>query len=588
MKKYRFLIALLLMVSFSIPAHAKTNEVSPVPVNLKHLDFLNEEVAIDGKEMLITHIYSEAPDYKWVDASGEGIACVDDVARAAIVYLNDYEQTHDKASLGKAKKALNFVMHMQASDGEFYNFINKDFSINKDGATSKKSFDWWASRGMWSLGQGYNVFSKTDPAYAKELKESFLLGNKALQNKINKQYGQYNTIHGYKVPAWIGGFDAMSNALLGLAEFYEVSPIKEVKDSMLKLGRGLSEYQFGSSNQYPFGAHLDWDGSPTLWHAWGSGQSFALAKAGIVLQKKEWIDSAQHEADQLFTHLLVTGMIKEMAPTPAKDEQIAYGVNMLTQTFVELNKATHNPKYAQYAGITASWFTGNNDAHFVMYDPLTGRGYDGINGVTGKVNLNSGAESTIEALMSLQSIQHLPKAMETVHVKTSERHTAQIFETETFVPVEGTPETITPDSPWSGDASYSGKLVKLQNKDKIQKEVNVEKAGEYLLYAALEKKHLPEGVMNLQLDVDGKLVHATIVSGAPDTDYLTLIKLSKPVQLSKGTHTINLALSTDTSDSLLLDNVVLQPVKEYATFSLPTGKVLTLNRDLEKEKNGLK
>jgi hypothetical protein len=32
-------------------------------VNLDHLDFLNEEVTIDEKEMLITHIYSEYPDY---------------------------------------------------------------------------------------------------------------------------------------------------------------------------------------------------------------------------------------------------------------------------------------------------------------------------------------------------------------------------------------------------------------------------------------------------------------------------------------------------------------------------------------------
>jgi hypothetical protein len=51
-----------------------------------------------------------------VDDSDEGIACVDDVARAVIVYLNHYEQMKDKESLEKAKKAKNFVMHMQADD----------------------------------------------------------------------------------------------------------------------------------------------------------------------------------------------------------------------------------------------------------------------------------------------------------------------------------------------------------------------------------------------------------------------------------------------------------------------------------------
>ena len=39
-----------------------------------------------------------------------------------------------------------------------------------------------------------------------------------------------------------------------------------------------------------------------------------------------------------------------------------------------------------------------------MYDPTTGRGYDGI--VFGeKVNYNAGAESTVEALLSLLMLE---------------------------------------------------------------------------------------------------------------------------------------------------------------------------------------
>src|ERR671916_189409 len=72
-------------------------------VNLAHLNFLVEDVEIAGQPMAITHIYSESPRYEWVDASGEGIAAVDDAARAAIVYLTDYESTGDAASLDKAR-----------------------------------------------------------------------------------------------------------------------------------------------------------------------------------------------------------------------------------------------------------------------------------------------------------------------------------------------------------------------------------------------------------------------------------------------------------------------------------------------------
>ncbi|MHB1688993.1 MAG: hypothetical protein ACYCVH_16700, partial [Ignavibacteriaceae bacterium] len=52
-------------------------------VNTSHLDHLYQEINVNGKEMGIIHIYANYPDYKYVDAPGEGIACVDDAARAA-------------------------------------------------------------------------------------------------------------------------------------------------------------------------------------------------------------------------------------------------------------------------------------------------------------------------------------------------------------------------------------------------------------------------------------------------------------------------------------------------------------------------
>ncbi|MDN4523912.1 hypothetical protein [Fictibacillus fluitans] len=585
MKRFRMLLAFVVAFCLASPAYAhaagKPSE-EETPVNLEHLNFLNEDVTIDGVDMLITHIYSEAPDYKWVDASGEGIACVDDVARAAVVYLNDYEQNGNKKSLESAKKALNFVMHMQADDGEFYNFVYEDLSINKDGGTSKKSFDWWAARAMWAMGQGYSVFKKADPAYAAQLKDSFMLANKALQKKVNENYGEYKNVHGYKVPAWIGGYDAMSNALLGLAYFYEAAPSASVKDSMKKVGRGLDEFQYGSYTKYPYGAHLDWDGSPTLWHAWGSGQSFALAKAGRVLDEKKWVKSAQQEADQLFSHLLVTGMIKEMAPTMAKDEQIAYGVNMLTQGFAEVYKATHNPKYAKYAGLAASWFTGNNDANAVMYDAKTGRGYDGLNGVTGKVNWNSGAESTIEALMALQTVNSIPKAEKLLQAKTVKRHTAVVEEAEDFDAVLGKPETLTPESSWTGDASYSGKIVRLGSSDVISKKVTVSKSGLYLLSGALVREASSAGKLDVQ--VDGRNVSYVKVQPSPDTDFLTLVNAGHPVYLGKGVHELKLKF---TGEELLLDNVVVQPAVEYAVFK-SDGKTVKLEKDLLKGRNLLK
>lgn len=76
---------------------------------------------------------------------------------------------------------------------------------------------------------------------------------------------------------------------------------------------------------------------------------------------------------------------------------------------LRLAAATGDARYARMAGLAASWLTGNNVARTAMYDAQTGRGYDGINGPD-DVNVNAGAESTIEALFTLLEVEQHPEA----------------------------------------------------------------------------------------------------------------------------------------------------------------------------------
>ena len=70
-------------------------------VNKSHLDYLYKEIEVDGKQMAIIHIYSNAPEYKYVGDDDEGYACVDDAARAAIFYLEYFKAYNDSSSLYK-------------------------------------------------------------------------------------------------------------------------------------------------------------------------------------------------------------------------------------------------------------------------------------------------------------------------------------------------------------------------------------------------------------------------------------------------------------------------------------------------------
>ncbi|GGE24400.1 hypothetical protein GCM10011571_28170 [Marinithermofilum abyssi] len=538
-------------------------------VNLGHLNHLQDEVNVNGVKMAVTRIYSEYPDYGWVGDADEGIACVDDTARATVVYLQHFEETGDRSSLERAQKALNFILYMQAEDGEFYNFVFKDYSINREGPTSYKSMGWWAARGMWAMGHGYRVFQKEDPAFAERLRKHFLLANEALQRKINAKYGDYRSLHGAKVPAWMDEYDALSNALLGLTEFYRAEPLPVVKESMVKLGDGLSWYQLGSFSRYPYQAHMEWSGSIQLWHAWGSTQPMALARAGQVLKRKDYIRSAQKAADGLYAHLLTSGMIKEMAPTPSYYEQIAYGANRMVQGLLAVGEATGNRKYDRMAGLAASWFFGNNSADSIMYDVETGRGYDGIV-APGQINRNAGAESTIEALMAVQAVTSNPEAAAWMRAKRVKRHSYRILEAEQGETAAGKPEIINPESSWNGEALYSGKLVEMKDGDALRFTLDWGVHEAVQIEAAFEKQTESEGAGELVVTVNNETAVRHDTGGSPDEDYLWRDVLSR-AELKKGTNTITVTYRG--KKPLILDNIFIQPVKSYTVYQLPNQEI---------------
>ncbi len=382
-------------------------------VNLEHLDRLSEVIHIDGIPMRITHIYSEYPDYDWVEARGEGITCVDDVSRATIVYLRHYELYGDSLSLGKARMALNFVLYMGQNDGQFYNFIYRDHSINKEGRTSKKSFNFWAVRGLRTLCYGYKIFNKIDCSYAKELKVQIEPALDQIDGFL-KYYGEYEYFNGVKSPRWliIGG-DRTAETILALLDYYTVHPDDEIKVMIEKFADGLVQFQMNDPNSKLFGMHYSWR---NIWHAWGNSEVEALAKAARVFGNSSYLESAKREADNFYLFLMSRNFLHSIEVYSGKEPiikifpQISYGIRPMVSGLIELYITTEDERYAKLAGLVASWLKGNNPAREVMYGAKTGRGYDGIDNKD-KINRNSGAESTIEALMIIMDIADNPTSL---------------------------------------------------------------------------------------------------------------------------------------------------------------------------------
>lgn len=384
-------------------------------VNLAHLNHLYQEIEIDGNRMAIIHIYSEYPDYEWVDAHGEGIACVDDAARAAVVYLRHFEITGEVTSLKRARNLLEFCRFMQADDGQFYNFIFADHAINRDGETSFKSLGWWAARGIWAFGEGYRVFQQQDAEYANLL-EHHLRKTFAHIDTLLAHYPEVRQWRGFAMPQWLlynSAADATSELMFGLAAYARASADSTARHYLRRFGDGLIEMQMRSREDSLKGLHLSWR---NIWHAWANGQTQALVQAGKLLGHEPFISAAELEATHFYPYWLAQNFPREIVFAPDGEiaeikqfDQIAYGLRPVVVGLLNLYDVTGDTTYARLAAEGASWFFGNNPAQIQMYDPYTGRCFDGILSAS-EINRNAGAESTIEALYALLEVAANPIA----------------------------------------------------------------------------------------------------------------------------------------------------------------------------------
>lgn len=399
-----------------------------VYLNLKHFNFMNEKITLDGVPMFVTHLYSEPIDrgdltkgYEWVGDPQEGFSAVDDVSRAVIAYVEHYKTYGDAYSYDMIKRGLEFLMWMQYEDGDFDNFVAKDPDGTiyvKDSQSSQKSFSWWAVRAYEAMGTALPQLADADAALAERVEDRLELSLNRLKQKTDPAYGEYYTVGDVKAAKWLlmGDVWVSSLAVNALKQHYDAASDPAVKaairDSMRKLGEGIYLAQGGSSfRDFPYGGimHL-YNGStnPDLWEEWGSIQVRALAFAGQIAGERQWIETAELAADSFLSDLLISGRAEKLSPNKKPYPLINYGTASYVDNLLALYEVTGKEKYAALAGIAGSWWTGNNVRNFPMFDQKNGYAYDGL--YVTEVNINSGGESVDEALRALLRIQKNPVA----------------------------------------------------------------------------------------------------------------------------------------------------------------------------------
>ena len=442
--------------------------------NLAHLDFLRASVAPPAAPghstfgsgplgVLWTYADRQADgSYKRIGGGtfdpvtntyGQGAYNADDISRAAVVYLRHWELFHDASSLAAARGLLRGLTFLQSPNGNVVLWMQPDGTLNPSADPpelpdpSDSGPAYWLARTVWALGEGYAVFRRTDRAFADFLKARIELAVSALERQVLTRYGQYNIVDGRRVPAWliVNGADATSEAVLGLAAYVRAGGSARARRALAQFAEGIAAMSAGSRTVWPFRALLPWGESISDWHAWGAQMPSALAAASSALGSRRLLDPAIGDTAG-FTPLLMTagGPDNGWLPAPIDRTQIAYGVDARLQGLL----AVGLPGLKQVAAFVAAWYFGANRAGEAMYDPATGRTYDGISG-DGVVNRNSGAESSIHGQLSMLALDAAPEIARLVGRPTYDG--LRVVEAESATGGQ----VVTPPSAWTGESQWS-------------------------------------------------------------------------------------------------------------------------------------
>jgi len=374
------------------------------PVNLEHILSLVDSLEVDGRNITFAHIYADYPSYEPVPATGEGISCVDDVGR--LMEVLEVEITHfgREELVPLVAGMARFLLYMQLEDGRWHNFIFADGSINTTHRNSQAEVGWWAARGLRGLAAAYAVFASRDPAFADTLKQQFNRTALLLNGWLDRYPATAQTPLGPRA-AWLprNAPDQSAEFLLALTRMHSSSSL-DYSQQIQQLADGILTYQHHSLENSTDGMFFCWENG---WHNWGNLQALALLEAYKVQADSTYLAAVQRWADNFLVWTVDHGGFWEIFVSPdgvistTEFPQIAYGFGSSYKGVQRLATITRQPEHATSARRLLGWFSGDNRAGARMYDPTTGRCFDGIDGPTG-INKNSGAESSIEALLTLQ------------------------------------------------------------------------------------------------------------------------------------------------------------------------------------------
>lgn len=302
---------------------------------------------------------------------------IDDNARALIAVAKHFELTGKFSDLPLINTYLKFILYCQQEDGSFLNYVTADkhfFEKNKDENLEDSN-----GRAIWALGEFLSLKQLLDFNLQAQVEAAFQKAIHSIQHLQSPR--------------------AISFCIKGLY-FYDLFKKQESTRLLItQLADNLVSKYRGVSNE-----HWQWF-EDYLTYA-NAVIPEAMLLAGVCTENELFKDIAHKTFDFLLKITLEGDEIKVISNRgwhyKGKDKnhfgeqpiEIAYTILALN-TFYKNNG---NKMYLNKIKIAFNWFLGENHLNQIIYNPVTGGCYDGLE--EHQVNLNQGAESTLSYLLA--------------------------------------------------------------------------------------------------------------------------------------------------------------------------------------------
>lgn len=374
-----------LRTQMALNAYAKTTKTSWENTAIKHLEVYQRiskglnQIKISYPKIKMDHLKKMTTDFGMIqfckisDPDLESGYTLDDNARALIAICKQYQLNGKQVDIEYMKIYLNFIERCQLPGGNFINYVDKNNVI--EARNSDENLEDSNGRAIWALGFFTTLTPSNDLAP---------LIDKAIDclKKAVKKAEKFNSPR------------AIAFSIKGFYYWYSVQPSLALRNSIEILSKKIQ-------SMYTSVSSPDWNWFENKLTYANSILPEALLFTYLITGQEKSKEIAVQSMNFLIEKMFVDGEFKiisndgwyEKGVTPNSFGEQPIEACYMMHTLDLFYKTFGNTAYKVNMKKAFDWFLGRNHLGHIMYNPITGGCYDGLE--ENNVNLNQGAESTV-------------------------------------------------------------------------------------------------------------------------------------------------------------------------------------------------